>query len=248
MFFNENSLLPFSGYLDPVTAIAGSAIIGGVMGDRASRRASRTTDKASRASIAEQRRQFDLSRADRAPYRAAGRQALTSLQDMMGIKTKNPYEAGTPEAAAFDNRQQYDFKATPGYEFRLGEGMKALERSQAGRRLGGRAAKEAMRYGQDYASSEFGNQFNRLSTLAGYGPASFDTGGPSGVPGTMERAGEAQAQAGLAGAGIGSQAIQGGLNNYMTWKSYNQPTNYGIPADYRSGAAAGDAYMPAATY
>jgi len=228
--------------------VAGAVVTSAVIGAKSSKDAARKQSKSADASIAEQRRQFDLSRADRAPYRAAGRQALFSLQDMMGIKAKNPYEAGTPEAAAFDNRQQYDFKATPGYEFRLGEGMKALERSQAGRRLGGRAAKEAMRYGQDYGSSEFGKQFNRLSVLSGYGPASFDTGGPSGVPGTMERAGEAQAQAGLAGAAIGSQAIQGGLNNYMTWQSYNKPTNYGIPADYRSGAAAGDAYMPAATY
>ena len=32
MFFNENSILPFSGYLDPVTAIAGASVVSGFLG------------------------------------------------------------------------------------------------------------------------------------------------------------------------------------------------------------------------
>lgn len=265
MFFNEDKLLPTSGYLDPVTAIAGGAAISGIMGHEAAGKASRATARASKASIAEQRRQFDVSRADRAPYRAAGREALLSLSDMMGLKTENPYTSeiaelqrqiasvkkpvgkgfaakakmaaatkGIPaqqqklqdliaKSEAFESREKYDFQESPGYQFRLGEGMKGLERSQAGRRLGGRAAKEALRYGQEYASGEYGKEFSRLSTLAGYGPASFDTGGPSGVPGTIEAGGRAQAAAGMAGSQAVSQAIQGGLQNYMTYQAYNQP-------------------------
>jgi hypothetical protein len=51
----------------------------------------------------------------------------------------------------------------PGYQFRLSEGQKALEHSASARggALGGRAGKELARYGQDYASNEYGNAYNR---------------------------------------------------------------------------------------
>jgi len=218
---------------------AAAAVGSAVIGSKSASESSRATGRASKRSIAEQRRQFDLSRADRAPYRAAGRGALTSLQDMMGLDAENPYEAGTPESNAFESRQKYDFKESPGYQFRLDQGMQALDRSQAGRRLGGRAAKEALRYGQDYGSGEFGKQFSRLSTIAGYGPSAFDSGGPSGVPGTMESAGANRANAAIMGGTAVNDAIQGGLSNYMTYQQYNQQPNYNVP---------GDAYMPAAQY
>lgn len=75
-----------------------------------------------------------------------------------------------------------DFVRDPGYEFRLGEGMKGLERSAAARGglLSGAALKAASRYNQDFASNEFGNsanrfnvnqanRFNRLASIAGIG-------------------------------------------------------------------------------
>lgn len=128
--------------------------------------------------------------------------------------------------AAFENREKYDFQESPGYQFRLEEGMKGLEASQAGRRLGGRAAKEAMRYGQGMASEEFGKQFGRLSQLAGYGPQATSAtiaGKPSTAGyGTM-------AEAGWKGAEAQSEAIQGTLGNIATWSEYNKP-------DYSSGS------------
>jgi hypothetical protein len=75
-----------------------------------------------------------------------------------------------------------DFQKDPGYDFRMGEGQKALERSAAARGglNSGRAMKELTRYGQDYGSAEYGkaydrfnndqsNRFNRLSSMAGLG-------------------------------------------------------------------------------
>lgn len=55
------------------------------------------------------------------------------------------------------------FKADPGYAFRMSEGMKALERSaaQRGGLLSGATLKATQRYGQDLASQEFTNAFNR---------------------------------------------------------------------------------------
>lgn len=219
-------------------AIVGGALISGAMGSKAAGKSARAQRRAAEASIAEQRRQFDLTRADAAPYRKVGSQALFSLADMMGVKTENPYEPGTPEHTAFQNRETYDFQKSPGYQFRLEEGMKGLERSQAGRRLGGRAAKEALRYGQGYASGERGAEISRLATLAGFGPPTVGAGMPTGIPGTIERGGAAQAQAGVAGAAMTNQAIQGGLGNYMQWQQYNQGGGY----DPRLDTGAGTAY------
>lgn len=63
------------------------------------------------------------------------------------------------------------YKLSPGYEFRLGEGLKGVERSAAARGtlLGGRTGKELTRYAQDYASSEYDKIYNRA--LGEYGMA-----------------------------------------------------------------------------
>ncbi len=59
----------------------------------------------------------------------------------------------------------------PSYAWRFGEGMNALNRSQAarGQSQSGGAMKAAIRYGQGLASTEFGADFNRQNVLAGYG-------------------------------------------------------------------------------
>jgi len=61
----------------------------------------------------------------------------------------------------------------PGYQFRMNEGTKALNTSWAanGMRESGAAEKALLRYGQDYASNEFNNEWNRLAGLAGVGQA-----------------------------------------------------------------------------
>tara|TARA_R110000868_G_scaffold104221_1_gene286763 strand:- start:88 stop:960 length:873 start_codon:yes stop_codon:yes gene_type:complete len=76
-----------------------------------------------------------------------------------------------------------DFKVDPGYGFRLSEGMKAMDRSAAsrGNLLSGATIKGAQRYGQDLASQEYQNAYNRfgsdqatrrnaLASLTGFAP------------------------------------------------------------------------------
>lgn len=75
-----------------------------------------------------------------------------------------------------------DFQKDPGYDFRVSEGDRGIERSAAARGglLSGAAGKALTRFNQDEASGEFSNAYNRfnndranrfarLSTLAGYG-------------------------------------------------------------------------------
>jgi hypothetical protein len=59
-----------------------------------------------------------------------------------------------------------DYQADPGYAFRLKEGLKALDAqaAQRGGLISGAALKAAGRYGQDYASNEYANAFNRYQT------------------------------------------------------------------------------------
>ena len=58
------------------------------------------------------------------------------------------------------------YKADPGYAFRLSEGQKALDRQAAARGglISGGALKAATRYGQDMGSQEYQNAFNRYQT------------------------------------------------------------------------------------
>ncbi|MGE0830825.1 MAG: hypothetical protein AB7O04_15935 [Hyphomonadaceae bacterium] len=59
----------------------------------------------------------------------------------------------------------------PSYAFRLSEGQKAVERSAAakGQFFSGALGKGLTRYGQDFASTEFGKSWDRLGQLAGSG-------------------------------------------------------------------------------
>lgn len=72
-------------------------------------------------------------------------------------------------------------ETSPGYQFRLGEGLKALERSAAARGtlLTGGTLKGLERYAQDYASNEYGNRVNQLMDLSRLGLAG--AGGTSSV-------------------------------------------------------------------
>lgn len=58
---------------------------------------------------------------------------------------------------------QTDWQQDPGYQFRLSEGLKALDRQMASRGslLSGGALKGSQRYAQDLASQEYQNAFNR---------------------------------------------------------------------------------------
>jgi hypothetical protein len=129
------------------------------------------------------------------------------------------------------------FKADPGYAFRLSEGQKALERSAAARGglISGGALKAATRYGQDMGSQEYQNAFNRyqteraamlnpLQSLAGVGQTTANTLGNAGQS-YGAGAGEAYmggANARASGYVGGANAFTSGLGSYL---NYNQGNN-----------------------
>jgi hypothetical protein len=89
------------------------------------------------------------------------------------------YEAGVN---ALGQITRGEVTAEPGYGFRLGEGMKALERLQAsrGNLLSGGAMKAGQRFAQDLASQEYDKSFNRLAQIAGFGTGATSRAGEAG--------------------------------------------------------------------
>lgn len=145
-------------------ATIGAAVVGGVMSSRAAGRAASTQADAARASaaiqaqatrdqIASQERMFERQVDLQEPFRQSGVNALGQLQSP---QTQLP--------AAFSG--QVNMMADPGYQFRLSEGMKALDRQAAARGglISGSALRGAQRFGQDLASQEYGAAYDRALT------------------------------------------------------------------------------------
>ena len=89
---------------------------------------------------------------------------LAPYQGMGEVSMRNLYQ-GMPELTR--SFSQSDFQTDPGYQFRISEGQKAIERAAA---AGGRSTadprtmKEMSRWSQDYASGEYQNAFNRFTS------------------------------------------------------------------------------------
>lgn len=168
---------------------AGTGLIGSGIAASAARNAAQTQADAANRSNDVLWQIYNQNRADLGPYREVGYRALQDLVPLTANPlTYGPYTApGTLQAAdyAFDpnaytfdpnayafNGQQYAFTPPsgqqvlnddPGYQFRVSEGMKALERSAAakGTLISGGQFKAAQQYGQNLASQEYQNAYER---------------------------------------------------------------------------------------
>ena len=144
-------------------ASAGSSIIGGAMQGRAARRAADAQVQSAAEASRLQREMFDRQVQLQEPFRQGGITGQNRIMELLGI--------GGDAAAGDYGRYGRDFamsdyEADPGYAFRLSEGNKALERSAAARGMlmSGQMFKGAQRFGQDLASQEYQNAFNRYQT------------------------------------------------------------------------------------
>jgi len=114
-------------------------------------------------SIAAQKEMYQQGRTDLQPYREGGVTAQNQLMQMLGI-------GGDTTAANYGKYSKdfgmSDFTTDPGYQFRLEQGMKALNASAAARGMGvsGANIKGATEYGQNLGSQEYQNAFNRYQT------------------------------------------------------------------------------------
>jgi hypothetical protein len=141
----------------PVAAIgasalvgAGTSLIGGSQQAKASKDAAKAQAKATKATIKQQERALERQIGLQEPFRQTGVSALPE------------YET----ASAYTPFSMNAFNADPGYQFRMSESMKALERSAAARGIlqSGGTLKDITRFGQDAASQEYQNAFQRYLT------------------------------------------------------------------------------------
>jgi hypothetical protein len=119
-----------------------------------SHRASRAQRDAATRAMDLQREVYGQQRQDQAPWLQAGQATLADLLQQMrsgGFDTQ--YQQMDPSQLANDQ----------GFQFRMAEGQKALERSAAARGglNGGGMLKSLARYSQGVASDEYGNAWNR---------------------------------------------------------------------------------------
>lgn len=149
----------------------GASLIGNAIAGRNAKKAAQTqADSADKASQIQQQ-QFEKLRSDLEPYRLGGN---TALEQMMGKMTPDGYFNQTYKGQ--------DIYNDPSYQFRLNEGLGAVQQSAAaqGGLLSGATLKALNNYAQDYASQEYHNaynrfnadqtnQYNRLSNLIGMG-------------------------------------------------------------------------------
>lgn len=160
----------------------GAAIGGALGGGLDSSNAADAQSAAAKRADQTQRYMYDTTRADNMPALEARNSALAEMRRLLGIGAD-----GKPgEMSSQLTAQQV--QAEPGYQFGLQQGQQALQRAQTARGMSnsGQALTAAARYGNDYATTKFGdawnrleqgrtNQFNRLSTTAGMGSAGAGT-------------------------------------------------------------------------
>lgn len=111
------------------------------------------------AAIALQEKQYEQTREDLAPWRETGTRALEELEIQTGLRA--PGAAGRYGA----------FEASPGYQFAMDEGTRAVERSNQARGLGdsGRRRREIARYASGLASTDYDAYRRTLMGMAGLG-------------------------------------------------------------------------------
>ena len=211
-----------------MSAVATAVVASAVIGSASSGSAARTQAKSADRATALQREMFEKQLEMQKPWQEAGEQALNKLI---------PLTDYTP----FGMDQ---FQADPGYAFRLSEGMKGLERSAAarGNLLSGATLKGIQRYGQDMASQEYTNAFNRyqaerqarlgpLQSLAGIGQTATQQIGQAGQN-YAANAGEAMmsgAAARASGYMGGANALSGALNTGLNFYQNQQMINRMMP-------------------
>lgn len=159
-------------------AVIGSAVVGGVSSyqsgkaqEKAAKSAAASQEAIADENVALQRELANQQREDFAPWRDVGEQALNQM--WAGVQS-GEFEVG-----------DIDVTKDPGYQFRMDQGIEALDKSAAarGRLLSGAQQKGVTDYSQNVASQEYANayareanekarKYNMLSGLSSGGQAS----------------------------------------------------------------------------
>lgn len=200
----------------------GGNLVSSAFGANASQRAAGQQQDAAGQASNTVRGMYDQTRSDLLPWQAQGRMSLAQLGDL----------TNGPNSQLLKPFGMEDFKASPGYQFNLEEGMKAINKGAAsrGKYYAPSTLQDLGKYAQGTASNEWNNAygqynqnmsniFNRLSSLSSSGQNAATQVGNFGAN-AASQVGQNQIGAGNAAAAgtVGqANAVTGGLSN-----SYNQ--------------------------
>lgn len=233
-------------------AVVGSSLISGYMGSKASKDAANKTLEGTKYAADINKEMYDISRQDLAPYREAGYAALT---DINALKPHLTSTFGGEQLAKY---------LDPSMDFRMKYGGMATERQQnVGQGLiSGNTLRALTDYGQNLASTEYGNAFNRFQTdrgniysilgnIAGLGSGAVNTGVQASQQtaqnlGTLAIGGaQAQAAGTVGSANAWSNALQG-PTNYFQLSSLLGRNPFATPGTTPGVPAPSQAYAPQA--
>ena len=201
-------------------AIIGSSLLGSSAASSAGNAQAAASDRA--AELQNQQYQDTVKR--QKPFYDVGVNALPDLVN----------------ASKYQNFGMDQFKADPGYAFRLSEGQKQLDRTAASRGglLSGGALKAATRYGQDMGSQEYTNAFNRyqaertarlapLQALTGMGQTTAQQVSNAGQTMATNVGNDITNSAAARASGYvgGANALTGGLSTYLNYTSNQNIVN-----------------------
>jgi len=188
-----------------MSAIAAAIATSAVVGAYSAKKGASAQKQAADQSAEVQREIFQKQTELAEPFRQAGITSQNELLRLLGLggDTAAPdygmlTRGFTPEQMEMD----------PGYGFRLREGERALERMQAarGNLLSGGAIKAGQLFGQDLASQEYMNAFNRAQAQLGTRLGALGSLYGAGQAATQQVAG----QAGSYGENVGNLLMAGG--------------------------------------
>jgi hypothetical protein len=198
----------------PIGVIGAVASLGaGAMQAGAARSAARSQEAAAREQLALQTRVYDETVERFQPFREPGLNALAALNFEMGLGERPDNYGG--------------FQASPGYDWRVSQGMDAVQSSAAARGMlnSGATMSALQEQGQNLASGEYQTWMNRLAGMTDMGMgasglqatagANYAQGGSN----ALANVGNAQA-AGAVGAG---NAWGGAMQNMGGFLGYMQP-------------------------
>lgn len=191
-----------------VAGSVGGSVVGAVGASKAAGAQSKAAMSAAelqhqdqQASLAENKRQFDLQQQNLAPWLKAGTQGINTLSSLL---SKPGEGLLTPWTDTFKAPTAAEAEATPGYQFALQQGQNSIENSAAahGGLLSTGSMKTLDMFSQGLANQTYSdtynralgeyqqrynifqgnqtNEFNRLASLSGAGQTAANTLGEAG--------------------------------------------------------------------
>jgi hypothetical protein len=223
-------------------AVAGSSLIGGIMGSNSASKAAEAQAASAREALALQKQMYGETVARNKPFYDTGVGANNRLATMLGTGG-NAGDADYGSMTRNFSMADYLNNQDPGYQFGLDTGMNALNAQNAatGGAQSGAAMKAAQRYGVDYGSTKYNDAYNRYTNnrsniynmLSGQGNVGLNAANNTSAAGTnyanaggadITGAGNAAASGYIGSANAYNSAI-GGITNAYNQYNANQMYN-----------------------